>query len=182
MVTREAVAASKTQSENTGLVEHIAAKGLKWRARLPKLCLPEIVGPDGEWPLSDSDSVQHLADHWGGAFAFDAIDNDSARVVLDCVPRVDVPVWFPYKDSMIDRINLSKDSSCGLDGVGKSAWRATRDWSHDLLWEGFEEFEAGVPLPCECRDGLLALLPKSAGALHDGRRGIQPDHSLSTRA
>jgi hypothetical protein len=171
------VANLAAESLNTDILEtiHEGAPGSKaknklsklhslaatWRSQRRRLILATIIDPEGNPRDSTEGAAELLADHWGPIFQERKIQAEAALQVMPFIPVVPEGIaWELDRIEFGELVARPRDGAPGPDGIPYSAWRCAGDPLLDVLFNAYEAFLQGTPLPEGFNNSLMVFIPK----------------------
>ncbi len=190
------VANLAAESLNTEILEMIseggppAAKGsaklsklhalaATWRSQRRRLALNTIIDENGEPQDNTEIAARLLVNHWTPVFRERKISAEEALEVMPHTPVVPANVeWRLDRIQFGELVARPRDGAPGPDGLPYSAWRLAGEGIYGVLYEAYEAFLGGAPLPAGFNDCLLVFIPKGDEV---GDRGVVARTPASTR-
>jgi endonuclease/exonuclease/phosphatase family metal-dependent hydrolase len=190
------VASLAADSLNTEILEMISAGGppgdkgnaklsklhalaATWRAQRRRLALSTIVDENGQ-PQSDTErAAELLVKHWAPVFRERNVQGEDAFTVMQHTPAIPGDIeWKLDRMQFGELVARPRDGAPGPDGLPYAAWRMAGAGLIDVLYEAYEAFLKGSPLPPGFNDCLMVFIPKGDEA---GDRGTVARTPAATR-
>jgi endonuclease/exonuclease/phosphatase family metal-dependent hydrolase len=172
------VADLAAKSLNTDILEAIADEGppstkgrtrlskmhalaATWRSQRRRLSLATIVDTNGIPQARTEDAAKLLEQFWEPIFRAKTIDPEAALRVMPFTPKVPEGLaWRVDRTIFRELVACPRDGAPGPDGLPYSAWRCAGIAFSDILFEAYEAFMDGEPLPADFNECLLVFIPK----------------------
>ena len=148
-------------------VAQLHALAATWRSHRRRLSLAAVIDDDGHPQANTQDSAKLLCDFWKPVFRERHIEATAALEVMKHI--VPVPPDIPWR---LDRVQFRemvarpRVGAPGPDGLPYAAWRVGGTVFMDILFDAYEAFLGGAPLPDGFNDCLLVFIPKGED-IHD---------------
>ena len=167
-VSERALAGAHLANSDVSRCEVLQQQAAAWRKAGRRLSLNSVRDMEGNIILDPLEAASYLRHYWQEVFSKRDIDEDlAALAIAHTTPFSSTHCWDIKVESILHIVSAGKSSSPGPDGIPYSAYKAIKEIAATTLFDAFQYYHRGAPLPPHFNESRLVFIPKGEEAHND---------------